>query len=324
MRRPGSPLFGFSILTTSAPSQASASVQVGPASNWVRSTTRTPLQAVKRREISTHPCISSIRPVSPELACDGKIPQNALPRNPPISANSPALRGAEGNGMSGYSRPVLPHGCFVRRHAASVVRGERRRKSAAARRDAAMMAAQSDIEPAGRAMSDIKHFIDGKRAEGAERALGRRVQPGDRRARPPRRARRRRRGRCRRCSAARRGVPGLGRDAAAAPRPRHVQVPRTAARASTTRWPASITAEHGKVLSDAQGEVTRGIEVVEFACGIPHLLRASSPSRSAAASTAGRCASRSASAPASRRSTSRRWCRCGCSRWRSPAATPSS
>ena len=34
-----------------------------------------------------------------------------------------------------------------------------------------------------------------------------------------------------------------------------------------------ITAEHGKVFSDAQGEVTRGIEVVEFACGIPHLLK---------------------------------------------------
>ena len=34
-----------------------------------------------------------------------------------------------------------------------------------------------------------------------------------------------------------------------------------------------ITAEHGKVLSDAQGEVTRGLEVVEFACGIPHLLK---------------------------------------------------
>jgi len=32
-----------------------------------------------------------------------------------------------------------------------------------------------------------------------------------------------------------------------------------------------ITREHGKVLSDAIGEVTRGIEVVEFACGIPHL-----------------------------------------------------
>ena len=34
-----------------------------------------------------------------------------------------------------------------------------------------------------------------------------------------------------------------------------------------------ITREHGKVLSDALGEVTRGIEVVEFACGIPHLLK---------------------------------------------------
>ncbi|WP_038210728.1 CoA-acylating methylmalonate-semialdehyde dehydrogenase [Xenophilus azovorans] len=34
-----------------------------------------------------------------------------------------------------------------------------------------------------------------------------------------------------------------------------------------------ITAEHGKVFTDAQGEVTRGIEVVEFACGIPQLLK---------------------------------------------------
>jgi malonate-semialdehyde dehydrogenase (acetylating) / methylmalonate-semialdehyde dehydrogenase len=36
---------------------------------------------------------------------------------------------------------------------------------------------------------------------------------------------------------------------------------------------ALITEEHGKVLSDAQGEVSRGLEVVEFACGIPHLLK---------------------------------------------------
>ncbi len=36
---------------------------------------------------------------------------------------------------------------------------------------------------------------------------------------------------------------------------------------------AIITDEHGKVLSDALGEVTRGLEVVEFACGIPHLLK---------------------------------------------------
>ncbi|WP_131740435.1 CoA-acylating methylmalonate-semialdehyde dehydrogenase [Actinomadura roseirufa] len=34
-----------------------------------------------------------------------------------------------------------------------------------------------------------------------------------------------------------------------------------------------ISAEHGKVVSDAAGEVARGLEVVEFACGIPHLLK---------------------------------------------------
>jgi len=36
---------------------------------------------------------------------------------------------------------------------------------------------------------------------------------------------------------------------------------------------AMITGEHGKVFSDAQGEVTRGIEIVEFACGVPQLLK---------------------------------------------------
>ena len=36
---------------------------------------------------------------------------------------------------------------------------------------------------------------------------------------------------------------------------------------------ALVTAEHGKVRSDALGEVARGLECVEFACGIPHLLR---------------------------------------------------
>jgi malonate-semialdehyde dehydrogenase (acetylating) / methylmalonate-semialdehyde dehydrogenase len=34
-----------------------------------------------------------------------------------------------------------------------------------------------------------------------------------------------------------------------------------------------ISTEHGKVYEDAKGELTRGIEVVEFACGIPHLLK---------------------------------------------------
>ncbi|WP_293799709.1 CoA-acylating methylmalonate-semialdehyde dehydrogenase, partial [Stenotrophomonas sp.] len=36
---------------------------------------------------------------------------------------------------------------------------------------------------------------------------------------------------------------------------------------------ALITAEHGKTLADARGELTRGIEVVEFACGAPQLLK---------------------------------------------------
>ncbi|GAA5185675.1 CoA-acylating methylmalonate-semialdehyde dehydrogenase [Rugosimonospora acidiphila] len=39
------------------------------------------------------------------------------------------------------------------------------------------------------------------------------------------------------------------------------------------RLAAIITDEHGKVLADARGEVIRGLEVVEFACGIPHLLK---------------------------------------------------
>src|ERR1700682_6296114 len=36
---------------------------------------------------------------------------------------------------------------------------------------------------------------------------------------------------------------------------------------------AIVTEEHGKTLPDAMGSVQRGIEVVEFACGIPHLLK---------------------------------------------------
>lgn len=36
---------------------------------------------------------------------------------------------------------------------------------------------------------------------------------------------------------------------------------------------ALITSEHGKVLSDAHGSVARGLEIVDFACGLPHLLK---------------------------------------------------
>ena len=41
---------------------------------------------------------------------------------------------------------------------------------------------------------------------------------------------------------------------------------------------AAVTREHGKVLDDAQGEVARGLENVEFACGIPHLLKGAAAS----------------------------------------------
>ena len=35
----------------------------------------------------------------------------------------------------------------------------------------------------------------------------------------------------------------------------------------------NVTSEHGKVYSDAKGELTRGMEVVEYVCGIPELLK---------------------------------------------------
>ena len=43
--------------------------------------------------------------------------------------------------------------------------------------------------------------------------------------------------------------------------------------ARTGELASIITAEHGKVLADAAGEVQRGLEVVEFACGVPALLK---------------------------------------------------
>ena len=48
---------------------------------------------------------------------------------------------------------------------------------------------------------------------------------------------------------------------------------REALHAELGRLAAIITAEHGKTLDDAKGEMTRGIEVVDFACGIPQLLK---------------------------------------------------
>jgi hypothetical protein len=91
--------------------------------------------------------------------------------------------------------------------------------------------------------------------------------------------------------------------------------------AASERMAAIISSEHGKVHDDALGELTRGIEVVEFACGIPHLLKGE-----VTENVGTHIDSHSLRQPLGvvagiTRSTSRRWCRCGCSRSRSRAAT---
>jgi malonate-semialdehyde dehydrogenase (acetylating)/methylmalonate-semialdehyde dehydrogenase len=73
-------------------------------------------------------------------------------------------------------------------------------------------------------------------------------------------------------AAARRAFPGW-RDTSLSKRTAIVFAFRELLNARKDELAAIITAEHGKVLSDALGEVTRGQEVVEFACGIPHLLK---------------------------------------------------
>ena len=74
---------------------------------------------------------------------------------------------------------------------------------------------------------------------------------------------------------------------------------------------AIITAEHGKTASDADGEIARGLDNVDFACGLAQLLKGSYSDRFPAGSTCTRCASRWGWSRGSRLSTSRRWCRSG-------------
>ena len=87
---------------------------------------------------------------------------------------------------------------------------------------------------------------------------------------------------------------------------------------------AMITAEHGKVFNDAQGEVTRGIDIVEFACGIPQLLKGDFTDQVSTGIDNWTLRQPLGWWPASRPSTFPAWCRAGCSRWPSPAATRSS
>ena len=108
---------------------------------------------------------------------------------------------------------------------------------------------------------------------GVGRAAGRRLRPGDRR------------GQRRRSTS--RGIAEVDEAVAAADdglprlagRPRSPSAPRCCSPSASCSTPARdelaaiIVAEHGKVHSDALGEVARGLEVVEFACGIPQLLK---------------------------------------------------
>ena len=161
-------------------------------------------------------------------------------------------------------------------------------------------------------MKDIGHLIGGRAGSRGQRPVRAGVQPGPGRADRPRRLGRRRRGRPRRAGGrCRPSRPGRRRRCCGAMR---VMFKLKELLERDTRRLAR--ADHRRARQDAgrtpRARCTRGIEVVEFACGIPQLLKGefSRPGRHRRR-PACRSASRSACAPASRRSTSRPWCRCG-------------
>ena len=120
-------------------------------------------------------------------------------------------------------------------------------------------------------MSDVQHFINGKRVDGSSGRWGDVFNPatGER---------------ARRVALAGAGEVNEAVKAAAAAFPAWAATPpltrarvlfkfRELIERDADALAQMITDEHGKVLSDARGEVTRGAEVIEFACGIPHLLK---------------------------------------------------
>ena len=69
------------------------------------------------------------------------------------------------------------------------------------------------------------------------------------------------------------GTARLGADQPAAARARHVQVPGAARSGTSTLSPSSSPPSTARPFADSKGDIQRGLEVVEFACGIPHLLK---------------------------------------------------
>jgi malonate-semialdehyde dehydrogenase (acetylating)/methylmalonate-semialdehyde dehydrogenase len=120
-------------------------------------------------------------------------------------------------------------------------------------------------------MADVQHYIDGKQVAGASARWGDIYNPATGEQ-------------VRRVALATAGDVGAAVSAAAAAFPGWAATPPlTRARIlfkflellarEHDNMARVISEEHGKVFSDAQGEITRGLEVVEFACGIPHLLK---------------------------------------------------
>ena len=123
----------------------------------------------------------------------------------------------------------------------------------------------------------IGHWVDGRAVEGGsgrtapvfDPAAGSQTRRG--RARVGGRGRRRC-GRCRSRAAADWGSSSLSTRTNLLFRLRELLA------AGRDELAAAVTREHGKVLDDARGEVARGLENVEFACGIPHLLKGAAAS----------------------------------------------
>jgi malonate-semialdehyde dehydrogenase (acetylating)/methylmalonate-semialdehyde dehydrogenase len=67
-----------------------------------------------------------------------------------------------------------------------------------------------------------------------------------------------------------------------------------------------LSSEHGKVIADSKGDIQRGLEVVEFCCGIPHVLKGEYTQGAGPGIDVYSSASPLASAPGSHPSTFRR------------------
>ena len=84
-----------------------------------------------------------------------------------------------------------------------------------------------------------------------------------------------------------------------------------------------LTLEHGKVLADAHGEFLRAVEVVEFMCGAPELLKGEhSKNVGPAIDSWSERQALGVCVQESRHSTSRLWSRCGCLHRRLPVVIP--